>query len=87
MNQVVRKPVYGDFFHVRYKPGCIATINDQGLGISDLESREIELFDSTSYLPNQLCDYRVFAYAKSRISHAMAHKCFSPQLMECIELT
>ena len=42
MSCVARKPVVGVSDHVRHKPGCTATEDDEMLEISELRNRGIE---------------------------------------------
>ena len=43
MSQSTRKPVFGVFDQVRFKPACSATETSQTLEISDIETRDIIL--------------------------------------------
>ena len=50
----MRKPVFGVFDQVRYKPGCTATEDGKRLEISDLESRGMFYLGSENKGADQL---------------------------------
>ena len=66
MSLVVSKPVFGISDQVPHKSGCIGT--EDGWRLEILGRREIVL----SVTAKLICVF-VFAYAKSRFSHAAAH--------------
>ena len=67
MSHLVRKPVFRISDQVRHKPVCTATEDGLRLEISDLGSRR-------NVLSMFICVLNfVFAYAKRRFSHYVAH--------------
>ena len=80
MSLVMRKPVFGVFDQVRFKPACSATGTSRRLVILDIETRGIKL--SRKWTTKALIRLRgcagwsaplLFAYGKNRFSHDVAH--------------
>ena len=73
----MRKLVFRVSNQVQHKPGCIATEDGERLEISDLGIRGVAktkmLITCAVTVTKQLICTFVFAYAKSRFSHVMAH--------------
>ena len=80
MSRIARKSVFGNSDKVRNKPGCTVTEDDNMLEICDLGSQsdctiyiaKVNVLINSAVTAHLICAF-VFAYAKFRFSHDVAH--------------